>query len=79
VELMRKIKPTSWDLAKTRAIDFTKPFLWFDDDLFFEEREDLINHGVLDNWIKVDLRTNPNQLNDFILSFPLPHNVEKGF
>ncbi len=51
VELMKKIKPTTWldSSAKTDAIDFTKPFLWFDDDLFFNERKTLIEHGVLEN------------------------------
>lgn len=72
VELMHRIKPTKWDLAKTRAIDFTQPFLWFDDDLFFEEKQDLLKHNVLDNWIEVNLAKDPNQLAKFITSFPLP-------
>jgi hypothetical protein len=72
VELMKMIKPTSWQTAKTRAIDFTSPFLWFDDDLFFEEKQELLNHGVLDNWIEVNLSKDPNQLARFITSFPLP-------
>ena len=72
VELMKKIKPTTWDLAKTRAIDFSKPFLWFDDDLFHEEKETLITHGALDNWIEVDLAKDLHQLAKFLTSFPLP-------
>lgn len=72
VELMKKIKPTSWQTAKTRAIDFNKPFLWFDDDLFYEEKETLLKKGVLDNWIEVDLAKNPDQLAEFVTSFPLP-------
>ena len=40
-ELMKLIKPTKWETAKTRGIDFSKPFLWFDDDLFFEEKQEL--------------------------------------
>ena len=72
VELMKKIKPTSWQTAKTRAIDFNKPFLWFDDDLFYEEKEALKKHGVLDNWIEVDLAKNPDQLVQFLASFPRP-------
>lgn len=71
VTLLRKIKPTTWDLAKTRAIDFEEPFLWFDDDLFYEEKQDLLKYGVMDNWIEVNLSKNENQLNDFIVSFPL--------
>lgn len=72
VDLMQKIKPTSWDLAKTNAIDFSKPFLWFDDGLFFEEKQTLLENNALDNWIEVDLAKNPNQLADFINSFPIP-------
>jgi hypothetical protein len=71
VALLKQIKPTTWDLAKTRAIDFEKPFLWFDDDLFYEEKQDLLKHGAMDNWIEVNLSKNENQLNDFIVSFPL--------
>ena len=72
IELMKKIKPTTWDVAKTDAIDFSRPFLWFDDDCFDFERKILLQHGVLDNWIKVDLRKDINQLQKFINSFPLP-------
>lgn len=72
VELLKKIKPTAWDLAKTRAIDFSQPFLWFDDDLFYEEKQDLLKRGVLDNWIEVDLTKNEDQLANFVSSFPLP-------
>lgn len=71
VALLQQIKPTSWELAKTRAIDFEQPFLWFDDDLFYEERQDLMKHGVMDSWIEVNLSRNENQLSDFIVSFPL--------
>lgn len=71
-ELMRKIKPTSWETAKTRGIDFSQPFLWFDDDLFYEEKQTLIKNDVLDNWIEVDLSKNPHKLQDFLSSFPLP-------
>ena len=76
VDLMKKIKPTTWDTAKTRAIDFSKPFLWFDDDLFCEEKEALIEHNVLDNWIEVDLAKTPHKLRDFLSSFPIPAYAE---
>jgi len=76
VELMKKIKPTIWldSSAKTDAIDFSQPFLWFDDDLFAKEREALLSHGVLENWIEVDLMKDPNTLNKFLHSFPMPIN-----
>ena len=76
VELMRKIKPTTWDLAKTRAINFNEPFLWFDDDLFFEEKKELIKHNALDNWIEVNLAKDQDQLAKFISSFPLPATAD---
>ena len=72
VQLMKLIKPTTWDLAKTRAIDFSQPFLWFDDDLFHEEKLDLAKNNATDNWIEVDLAKNPNQLEKFLTSFPIP-------
>lgn len=73
IELMRKIKPTTWDMAnKTLGIDFTKPFLWFDDDLFYDEKQVLTEHNALDNWIEVNLSKNPDQLAQFIASFPIP-------
>ncbi len=74
VELMKQIKPTTWlqSPSKTVAIDFSKPFLWFDDDLFLSERQELNEHKALDNWIEVDLRKDPDMLQKFIQSFPLP-------
>lgn len=75
-KLMALIKPTTWDLAKTRAINFEEPFLWFDDDLFFEEKQELIKHGAEDNWIEVNLSKDPDQLAKFIASFPIPSNKD---
>lgn len=69
---LKKIKPTTWVENKTEAIDFSKPFLWFDDDLFDEERKELIKHEVLGNWIEVNLRKDPNALGKFLQSFPIP-------
>lgn len=39
--IIQDIKPTSWITAKTECIDYSKPFLWFDDDLFDDERVEL--------------------------------------
>ena len=72
--LLEQIKPTNWYQAKTEAIDFTVSFLWFDDDLFMEEKEALIANCVLDNYVKVDLLKKDNQLADFVRSFPIPIN-----
>lgn len=75
VELLKKIKPTTWDMSKTRAIDFTQPFLWFDDDLFVDERRELIEHDALDNWIEVDLRKDVNMLHRLLNDFPTPKGL----
>lgn len=71
-KLTAHCKPTNWDVAKTEAIDFSVPFVWFDDDLFEFERRELVKHGVLDNWIGVDLRKDPDMLLQFVRSFPIP-------
>ncbi len=71
-ELLPKIKATDWQEAKTEAIDFSNPFLWFDDDLYDDERTELLAHNVLDNWIQVKLSANPRQLKDIALNFPEP-------
>jgi hypothetical protein len=73
-QLLTKIQPTTWRTAKTEAIDFTKPFLWFDDDCYGYEQQVLKQHGAFDNWIEVNLRQDPNQLAKFLTSFPLPQN-----
>lgn len=64
LELVKTIKPTEWGESKTDAIDFTEPFLWFDDDLYPEEKSVLESHDVLDSWIGIDLAKNPNQLHE---------------
>ena len=65
------IKDSEWGTWKTEGFDFTKPFLWFDDDLYTIERETLIKHNALDNHILVNFHKDPNQLSDFVRSFPV--------
>lgn len=72
MELLVDVKATNWDAAKTDGIDFTKPFIWFDDDLFYEEKRVLVEHKALDNWIEVDLAKDENNLEKFVTSFPIP-------
>jgi hypothetical protein len=71
MDLLTDVKATDWDAAKTDAIDFTQPFIWFDDDLFFEEKRVLEKYSALDNWIEVDLAKDQNNLQKFIISFPI--------
>lgn len=69
--LLKNIKPTNWNMAKTEAIDLDQPFLWFDDTLLYGEKEVLAAHNVLDNHILVTLKQKPLQLKTFITDFPL--------
>lgn len=72
MDYIKKIIPTDWNTLKTEAIDFSAPFLWFDDELYDDEKEVLLEHGALDNWVEVDLRKNENMLATFLASFPIP-------
>jgi hypothetical protein len=69
IEYLKKIKPTTWEYSKTEAIDFEKPFLWFDDDLWDEERDDLIKNNALASWIEVDLNSSPDRLKELIETY----------
>jgi len=66
VKLFEKIKPTDWNVLKTEAIDFTNPFLWFEDDLFDEEKEILKQNSCFDSWIEIDFSKDVNQLKKLI-------------
>lgn len=66
--LTKKIKPTTFQIDKTEAIDFTRSFFWLDDDLFASEKNTLKNHNEFDSWVEVDLIKNPDQLLNLISS-----------
>ena len=72
MHLVSSIRPTRWSFAKTQAIDFDRPFLWFDDELVIHERIELIKNNVLDSWVGVDLAKDENRLADFLLRIPQP-------
>lgn len=60
--IIESILPTYWEINKTEAIDFTKPFLWFDDYLFKEEKTTLIKNNCLNSWVEIDLSKDSDQL-----------------
>ena len=66
IEIMKNILPTNWDTLKTEAIDFSQPFLWFDDDLFYEERKVLIENNCLDSRVEIDLAKDEYQLKKYL-------------
>lgn len=47
-------KNTDWGTLKTDAIDFSQPFVWFDDTLFTAERQVLEQNGVANSYYKID-------------------------
>jgi len=62
----RKIKPTSWNTAKTEAINFNNQFLWLDDCVFDFEKRQLSINGCESRLIEIDLRRNSSQLNEIV-------------
>lgn len=59
---LEKFIPTKWSLMKTEAIDFTKPFIWFDDDCYSGERLELHKNKAMNSWYEVNLSKYPEQL-----------------
>lgn len=57
-----RIKGTVWSNAKTEALDWDSDFIWFDNDIFDEEWEDLEQCREGQSVVQVDLRANPSQL-----------------
>ena len=64
VNLLDKVKPTSWGEHKTDGIDFNVPFIWLDDDLWPDEEKVLKANNAVDSFILIDLLKNPDQLKD---------------
>lgn len=64
VPYLEKIKPAKWRLWKTEGIDFTQDFIWLDDTPFEGERKSLEERGVPEKLIVIDLKSNPDQLQD---------------
>jgi hypothetical protein len=67
---IESFKPTQWELWKTEAIDFSGPFVWIDDNLFEMERMVLVEHTALENFIHMNLLSNPAQLLDVMKRLP---------
>ena len=58
--LLRQIRPTNWDTLKTEALQ--GDFYWLDDSPMQAELNWLRERDLLDRWIEVDVRRNPNDL-----------------
>lgn len=62
LQLIELVKPTSWGELKTDAIDFKQPFLWFESELFNEERQILEHYRAVECHHKINLSKDPSQL-----------------
>ncbi|MBE3143473.1 MAG: hypothetical protein IMZ61_06045 [Planctomycetes bacterium] len=54
--ILDSIKPTEWETLKTEAIDFSRPFIWLDDDPLPTERRILQEKGCADSLVDIDWR-----------------------
>lgn len=64
LEGLHKIKPTHWDELKTDAINFKRPFLWFDTTLYNEEEAILTHYQALACHRQINLEIDQFQLLD---------------
>jgi len=48
------IEPTEWETLKTEAIDFSRPFIWLDDDPLPTERRILKEKSCADSLVDID-------------------------
>jgi len=62
-------KPTTWSEDKTEAIDFTKPFVWFDNDPSQGEVDELERKGVPESLELIDLVKNPENLSNILQKY----------
>ena len=66
-----RIKPTTWSVHKTEAIDYSGSFIWLDNDVMASEREVLKQKALFDRqWlVEVNLEENPYRLWDVISDY----------
>ncbi|MCA9348006.1 hypothetical protein KC867_01195 [Candidatus Saccharibacteria bacterium] len=64
LEQITRLNPAIWSEAKTDAIDFHEPFLWYDSDIFSEEIEILTHYHASACYRQINLTKDPTQLMD---------------
>ncbi len=62
LSLFVHIEAVRWNTLKTEAIDFSRPFIWIDDQLLQAEVRILKEKACLENWLFVDTCQNINGL-----------------
>ncbi|CCQ74194.1 hypothetical protein [Magnetospira sp. QH-2] len=64
INLIERIQPVRWTTLKTEALPFgTENWLWIDDELMFVERQQLEAENALGNFLRINLRKQPDILN----------------
>ena len=66
VELLDRVKPSEWKELKTDAIDFSRDFLWFDDDLWPDELKVLEDNNATGRFVMINLDKDPDMLKKLI-------------
>jgi hypothetical protein len=66
IDLVSKIKPTSWGTYKLEAVNLDEEFLWFDDYITQHEEELLEEAGKSHCHIKVNLDENPDVFKEYL-------------
>lgn len=62
INKLRQVKASNWSALKTEGIDFSKPFIWLDDQPMQAELKVLEAHHCEDAFVLVDL----NNLNELM-------------
>lgn len=63
---IERIKPTVWDMNKTEGIDWTKDFIWFDNDVSSFELAQFEEATENQQVVEVNLKQNPIQLLEIV-------------
>ena len=56
------IEAVRWNVLKTEALDFSRPFIWIDDQPLQAEIQVLRKHACFGNWLFIDTFRNINDL-----------------
>ena len=53
-KVAERVQVAEWETLKTEGIDFSRPFLWLDDNCAVAEREALVRKGAEQNYIAMN-------------------------
>lgn len=64
-DVLKRIKPTHFEVLKTEAINPEDDFFWIDDQLLIAEQDWLMRHSKLPAWIRINTYENFYDLHAF--------------